>query len=79
MILLICIEKASLRFIQVCQMPCKEMITCQQILLQCFAALGNASRVEIAPETAQMVPYTGAGSDDESSDEDDEEDMPGLI
>lgn len=64
---------------RVCQMPCKEMITCQQILLQCFAVLGNASRVEIAPETAQIVPYTGAGSDDASSDEDDDEDMPGLI
>jgi len=64
---------------KVCQMPCKEVITCQQILLQCFAALGNASRVEIAPETAQMVPYTGTVSDDDDSDEDDEGDMPGLI
>lgn len=64
---------------KVCKMPCKELITCQQVLLQCFAALGNASRVEIAPETAQMVPYAGGGSDYGSSDDEDEEDMPGLI
>ena len=60
-------------------MPCKEVITCQQILLQCFAVLGNASRVELAPETAQVALYTGAGSDYGDSDEEDDEDMPGLI
>eukprot|EP00092_Neocalanus_flemingeri_P009559 GFUD01010288.1.p1 GENE.GFUD01010288.1~~GFUD01010288.1.p1 ORF type:complete len:573 (+),score=99.99 GFUD01010288.1:78-1796(+) len=64
---------------KVCKMPCKELITCQQVLLQCFAAVGNASHVEIAPELAQMVPYSGGGSDYGSSDEDDEGDMPGLI
>ena len=60
-------------------MPCKEVITCQQILLQCFAALGNNSKVEIAPESAQVVPYTGPGSDYGSSDEEEDGDMPGLI
>jgi len=62
---------------RVCKMPCKEVITCQQILLQCYAALGNHSKVELAPGSAQVVPYTGPGSDYGSSDE--EEDMPGLI
>jgi len=65
---------------KVCKMPSKELITCQQVLLQCFAVLGNSSRVELAPETAQLVPYSGGGSDyGDSSDEDDDEDMPGLI
>merc|ERR1712013_703539 len=64
---------------KVCKMPCKEVITCQQILLQCFAVLGNNSRVELDPETAQVALYTGAGSDYGDSDEDDDEDMPGLI
>lgn len=64
---------------KVCKMPCKEVITCQQILLQCFAVLGNASRVELDPKSAQVAVYNGAGSDYGDSDEDDDEDMPGLI
>jgi len=63
---------------RVCKMPCKEVITCQQILLQCFAVLGNSSRVEIPPEQAQIVPYAGGGSDYDSSDDEDG-DMPELI
>jgi len=61
---------------RVCKMPCKEMITCQQILLQCFAVLGNASRVEIPPEKAQIVPFIGTEC---SSSDEEEEDMPELI
>jgi len=30
---------------KVCMMPCREVITCQQILLQCFAVLGNSHKV----------------------------------
>lgn len=58
-------------------MPSKEVITCQQILLQCFAALGNTSREEVK---AEVVAYTGQ-QETQSDEEDwsDEEEMPGLI
>ena len=61
-------------------MPSKEQITCQQILLQCFAVLGN-SHVEFSDST-ELVAFNGNTRefDDEDYDDDsDEEDMPGLI
>ena len=66
---------------KVCKPPCKELITCQQVLIQCFAMLGNNVKIEIPPEKAQLVPFTGGGSSfsDEDEDSEDEFDMPGLI
>ena len=62
-------------------MPSKEQITCQQILLQCFAVLGN-SHVEFSDST-EIVTFNGnqRDTDEEDYDDDDsdEEDMPGLI
>ena len=61
-------------------MPSKEQITCQQILLQCFAVLGN-SHVEFSDST-ELVTFNGNHQqfDEEDYDDDsDEEDMPGLI
>ena len=59
-------------------MPSKEQITCQQILLQCFAALGN-SHVEFS-ESTDIVTFSGntEEEDDDFFDDDDDE-MPGLI
>jgi len=67
---------------KVCKPPCKELITCQQVLIQCFAMLGNTVKVEIPPEKAQLVPFTGGASysdEDDDDDSEDEFDMPGLI
>ena len=68
---------------KVCKPPCKELITCQQVLIQCFAMLGNTVKVEIPPEKAQLVPFTGGGAsysdEDNDDDSEDEFDMPGLI
>ena len=58
-------------------MPSKEVITCQQILLQCFAVLGNTSREEVKAEVVAFTGQQGGESDEE--DWSDEEDMPGLI
>ena len=63
---------------QVCRMPSKEQITCQQILLQCFAALGN-THVEFSDST-ELAPFTGTAQDDfEDFEDDDDDEMPGLI
>ena len=63
---------------KVCRMPSKEQITCQQILLQCFAVLGN-SHVEFSDST-QIVTFNGEDQDfDQDYDDSDEDDMPGLI
>ena len=65
---------------KVCKPPCKELITCQQVLIQCFAMLGNTVKVEIPAEKAQLVPFTGGASySDDDDDSEDEFDMPGLI
>merc|ERR1711936_1273023 len=65
---------------KVCKPPCKELITCQQVLIQCFAMLGNTVKVEIPAEKAQLVPFTGGASySDDEEDTEDEFDMPGLI
>jgi len=66
---------------KVCKPPCKELITCQQVLIQCFAMLGNTIKVEIPAEKAQLVPFTGGPSysDQDDDDSEDEFDMPGLI
>ena len=59
-------------------MPSKEQITCQQILLQCFAALGNC-HVEFSDST-EIVTFSGNTNDDfDEDDEDDDDEMPGLI
>ena len=61
-------------------MPSKEQITCQQILLQCLAVLGN-SHVEFSDST-ELVSFNGNGNqefEDEDYEDSDEEDMPGLI
>lgn len=68
---------------RVCKPPCKELITCQQVILQCYAMQANTFKVEIPPEQAQLVPFTGqpySDSEEESDDDDDDEfSMPGLI
>lgn len=65
---------------KVCKPPCKELITCQQVLIQCYAMLGNTIKVEIPAEKAQLVPFTGGASySDDDDDSEDEFDMPGLI
>merc|ERR1711936_265283 len=67
---------------KVCKPPCKELITCQQVLIQCFAMLGNNVKVEIPAEKAQLVPFNGpttSYSDEDDDDSEDEFDMPGLI
>ena len=59
-------------------MPSKEQITCQQILLQCYAALGN-SHVEFS-ESTDIVTFTGNTEDDDDDFfDDDDDEMPGLI
>ena len=59
-------------------MPSKEQITCQQILLQCFAALGN-THVEFS-ESTEIVTFSGGNYNNEDDDDDDDDDeMPGLI
>ena len=59
-------------------MPSKEQITCQQILLQCFAALGN-THVEFS-ESTEIVTFSGSNYNNEDDDDDDDDDeMPGLI
>ena len=60
-------------------MPSKEQITCQQILLQCYAALGN-SHVEFS-ESTDIVTFSGNTEDDDDDffDDDDDDEMPGLI
>ena len=61
-------------------MPSKEQITCQQILLQCYAALGN-SHVEFSDST-DIVTFSGNTNeedDDDFFDDDDDDEMPGLI
>ena len=59
-------------------MPSKEQITCQQILLQCFAALGN-THVEFSDST-ELVTFNGDGyNEDDYDDDDDDDEMPGLI
>jgi len=64
---------------KVCKMPSKEQITCQQILLQCFAVLAN-SHVEFSDST-EIVTFNGNDQDFEEDFEDDSDDdeMPGLI
>jgi len=63
---------------KVCKMPSKEQITCQQILLQCFAALGNC-HVEFSDST-EIVTFSGNTNDDyDEEDDDDDDEMPGLI
>ena len=65
-------------FSQVCKMPSKEQITCQQILLQCFAALGNC-HVEFSDST-EIVTFSGNTNEDyDEEDDDDDDEMPGLI
>lgn len=68
---------------KVCKMPCREVITCQQILLQCYAILGNSHKIEIDPAATQLVAFSGArdsSEDEEEGDsEDDDDDMPMLI
>lgn len=67
---------------RVCRPPCREIITCQQVLLQCFARQGNQFRKEIPAERAQLVPFTGAPDSSDEDDDDDSDgdfDMPGLI
>lgn len=68
---------------RVCRPPCRELVTCQQVLLQCYAMLGNLHTVELKPEEAQLVPFQGSRVESDGSDEDDESDdefdMPGLI
>merc|ERR1719369_840757 len=66
---------------KVCKPPCRELVTCQQVLLQCFAMLANTFKVEIDPKEAQLVPFTGQTQDSESEDDSDDDDfgMPGLI
>lgn len=44
---------------KVCKMPCKEIIECQQVLLQCFAVLGNSFIRKPSPEECQLTLYTG--------------------
>ena len=60
-------------------MPSKEQITCQQILLQCYAALGN-SHVEFSDST-EIVTFNNINNleDDFDDDDDDDDEMPGLI
>ena len=60
-------------------MPSKEQITCQQILLQCYAALGN-THVEFSDST-DIVTFSGNANDedDDDFDDDDDDEMPGLI
>ena len=61
-------------------MPSKEQITCQQILLQCFAVLGNS--YVVFSDSTELVTFNGNNQqfDEEDYDDDsDEEDMPGLI
>ena len=60
-------------------MSSKEQITCQQILLQCYAALGN-THVEFS-ESTDIVAFNGNTIEDEDDDffDDDDDDMPGLI
>jgi len=67
---------------KVCKPPCKELIMCQQVLIQCYAMLGNNVKVEIPAEKAQLVPFNGpttSYSDEDEDDSEDEFDMPGLI
>lgn len=67
------------RIVKVCKMPSKELITCQQILLQCYAVLGN-SHVEYSDST-ELVTFNGNDQDfdDDYEEDSDEDDMPGLI
>jgi len=59
-------------------MPSKEQITCQQILLQGYAALGN-SHVEFS-ESTDIVTFSGnTEEDDDDFFDDDDDEMPGLI
>jgi len=70
---------------KVCMMPCREVITCQQVLLQCYAVLGNSHKEEMDPTATQLVAFSGnRDSSEECSDNDDDEDeddddMPMLI
>jgi len=64
---------------KVCKPPCKELITCQQVLIQAYGMLGNTFKIEIPPEQAQLVPFTGRVDSDSEEESDDEFDMPGLI
>ena len=50
-----------------------------QVLLQCYAQQGNTFKIEIPPEEAQLVPFTGNTLSDSEDDSDDDFDMPGLI
>merc|ERR1712110_1268632 len=59
---------------KVCKPPCKELIMCQQVLIQCYAMLGNTIKVEIPAEKAQLVPFTGGASYSDVDDDDDSED-----
>jgi len=65
---------------KVMKMPCKEFITCQQVILQCYAVLGNSFKVELDPAACQLVSFTGKQDSDSSEDDfSDDDDMPALL
>jgi len=58
--------------------PSRQITECQQVLLQCYAVLGNHSTIQPTPQECQVAVYN-QGAASESEEESDDDDCPGLI
>jgi len=66
---------------KVCKMPCKEIVSIQQVILQCYAVQGNMFNLpaeDIAPMMEQGNGHVQENDSDEDEDDSDD-DIPGLI